>query len=203
MDDGETTEVYEAPPRRGRGLLWLLLVLFVLLLLALTAYITYVVQQNKIDKLNSQVSSLTTQLQAKNSQGQQTQQQSQSTQPPPVTTTTTPGMVYTSPKGVKVTLFTPAQSAKVSSPVAVLGEVPGNWSSEASFPIKLVDSSGNTIAQTTGKLLGNWMTTSLVPFSAQLTYTSMPTGSGSLVLQKDNPSGQTANADQLSIPVQF
>ena len=203
MDNGETTEVYETPPRRGRGLLWFLLVLFVLLLLALTAYITYAVQQNKIDKLNTQVSSLTAQLQAKNAQTQPAQSQGQSTQPLPATTTTTPGTVYTSPKGVKITLFMPSQNAKVSSPVAVLGEVPGNWSSEASFPIKLVDSNGNTIAQTTGKLLGDWMTTSLVPFSAQLTYSGAPTGSGSLVLQKDNPSGQAANADQLSIPVQF
>ena len=202
MVNSEAGEVYEAPPRRGSGLLWSLLVLLVLILLGLTAYITYTVQQNTIDKLNKQVSSLQTQLQAKSSPSQQTQQQTQPTQQPS-TTTTTAGTVYTSQKGVKITVFAPAQNAKVTSPVAILGEAPGNWSFEASFPIKLVDSSGNTVAQTTAKLLGNWMTTSLVPFSAQLTYTSTPTGNGSLVLQKDNPSGQAANADQLTVPVQF
>ncbi|HVS58677.1 MAG TPA: Gmad2 immunoglobulin-like domain-containing protein [Candidatus Saccharimonadales bacterium] len=166
----------------------LVAVLFVILL-AVAAYIPYRLQQNTIDDLNSKVSSLNSQLQHK--------------QTSPSSSTSTTTTTYTSKSGVKITVYQPQSNAVVSSPVAVIGLVPGNWSFEATFPAKLVDSQGNVVAQTTAHVVGDWMTSQPTPFSAQFTYTAKPTGNGTLVLQKDNPSGQPANDDSVSIPIKF
>lgn len=114
-------------------------------------------------------------------------------------------MMYTSQKGVTVRVYVPLAHSKLVSPVAVLGQVPGNWSYEASFPMKLIDGNGKVIAQGAGQLLGDWMTDQLVPFSGKLTYSSSGVmhGDGSLVLQKDNPSGLAAKDDSVSVPVKL
>jgi hypothetical protein len=150
-------------------------------------------QQNQIDDLTSQNSALRADLksaQSTNKTPAKTQTQ---------TTTTT----YKSSKGVEVALYKPATNARVSNPVAVLGEVPGSWSSEAQFPVILKDSTGRVIARATGQVLGDWMTDQLVPFSAKLVYSGAPTGTGTLVLERDNPSGMATNDDFVTIPIRF
>ncbi|HEU4966673.1 MAG TPA: hypothetical protein VFT53_04280 [Candidatus Saccharimonadales bacterium] len=52
-------------------------------------------------------------------------------------------------------------------------------------------------------VLGDWQTTQLAPFTATLTYGSARTGSGTLVLHNDNPSGLPEKADTVSVPVIF
>lgn len=160
----------------------------IVLLVGVAAFTPYTLQQRKIDKLNKQVSELTTKKETAEPPTTQNQQ------------TITP---YTSTKGVAIQVYTPASNAKVTSPVAIIGKVPGNWSFEASFPVQLKDSNGNSIATGTAQLLGDWMTDQLVPFSVQLTYASTTSGNGTLVLQKDNPSGLAENDDSVSIPVKF
>lgn len=177
---------------RGGALPKVLLTVVAIVLLALAAYIPYALQQHRINDLNSQITSLRAELAQK-----APNQPSESNGSQPANTE------YMSSGGVKIILYHPSANAKISNPVAVIGEVPGNWSFEASFPIKLEDGSGNVIAQTAANVLGNWMTTDLVPFSAQFTYSSSPSGKGTLVLQKDNPSGLPANDDQLNVPVEF
>lgn len=175
---------------QGSVLSKILLSVAFVVLLALAVLIPYFVLQHKVNDLNNQISSLKTQL-AKLSPSQAGgSQQSKN-------------YTYTSVKGVQITVFDPLSNSKVSGTVGVIGEVPGSWSFEASFPIKLEDSKGNVIAQTAANVLGNWMTTELVPFSAQLTYSSSPSGNGVLLLQKDNPSGLPQNDDSVSIPVTF
>ena len=110
---------------------------------------------------------------------------------------------YSSDKSVLIKVFLPKSSARVSSPLTVLGQVPGNWSFEASFPIKLKNSTGAVIAEGVAQITGDWLTTELVPFTAELTWDSIQSGSGTLVLQKDNPSGMSENDDSVSIPVKF
>jgi cytoskeletal protein RodZ len=152
----------------------------------------YLKQQNRIDSLNQKIATLNTQSakQPDNTpSNQQTSRQNSTT--------------YTSEKGVKIIVYSPAKNAKVSSPVAIIGEVPGNWSFEASFPVKVKDADGNTIAQGKAEVLGDWMTDKHVAFSAKLVYSSAEAGQGMVVLQKDNPSGMTDNDDTLSIPIQL
>lgn len=156
------------------------------------SYVTYQNQQDKIKNLQQQVTSLKIDLKTAQSN---LQGSSSSTQ--------TLGKSYTSAKGVKIYVYRPVQNTIVTSPIAVLGEVPGNWSSEATFPVTLKDSSGKVIAQASAQVLGEWMTDQLVPFSAKLTFTDHQAQIGTLTLHKDNPSGNSANDDSVSIPIRF
>ncbi len=80
------------------------------------------------------------------------------------------------------------------------GEAPGNWFFEASFPIQVRDKGNNKVGQTTGQAQSDWMTTELVPFTAEITVTGY-SGPATLVLLKDNPSGLPENEDSVSIPI--
>lgn len=98
---------------------------------------------------------------------------------------------------------TPKAYAVVKSPLTVEGEAKGSWYFEATFPIKMLDVNGKVLGTTTGQAQGNWMTDSFVPFKATLTFSTPETETGTLVLEKDNPSGLPENADELRIPVTF
>ncbi len=173
--------------QRGNALGTVLLILMALVVSVAAGYTTYVWQHDKVDKLTAQVTSLRTQVESLKNNA----------------STAPQGAVYTSSKGVKLTVYAPLPDATITSPLAVIGEVPGNWSFEASFPVLLKDHNGLVIAQGSAHVLGNWMTDHAVPFSAQLTYSAVTTGSGTLILQKDNPSGLPANEDSLVIPIRF
>ncbi len=110
----------------------------------------------------------------------------------------------TSPKGVVVQLDNWVNNKKVTSPLTITGQVPGNWSFEASFPVSLTTSDGHTVVQAPASLQGDWMTTNMVPFTVTLTFDAPVSGTtGSLVLQKSNPSDLAANADSIEVPVQY
>lgn len=188
-------DVNRATPRMVYGLI-------ILIVMAIVALAIYMWRQQEINQLRGQVSDQSNQINSlqkeitalKSSNTAQPQPQQSATQ-----------TQYTSKKGVTLRVYVPSQGATVTSPVAVVGEVPGNWSFEASFPIKLLDKNGKVVAQVAAQLLGDWMTDQLVPFSAKLTYSSgaAASGDGTLVLQKDNPSGLSSNDDSLSIPVKL
>ncbi|MDO8552641.1 MAG: Gmad2 immunoglobulin-like domain-containing protein [bacterium] len=103
-----------------------------------------------------------------------------------------------------IRLYAPLPNGVIESPLAITGEARGNWFFEASFPIVLTDWDGRIIAQTIATAQGEWMTTDFVPFEATLTFTPIVnaySNRGSLILQKDNPSGLPENDDALEIPV--
>jgi len=97
----------------------------------------------------------------------------------------------------------PLPNQTVSSPLVVTGQARGSWYFEASFPVKLYDANGNLVAQAAAQAQGDWMTQDYVPFTVTLTFTHPATTMGTLVLEKDNPSGLPQNANQLEIPVKF
>lgn len=111
---------------------------------------------------------------------------------------------YPSAKGINIELNDWSTIPVVNSPLTISGRVPGNWSSEASFPVILKNSAGTIIAQAPATLQGDWMTNAMVPFSITLEF-SPPTSSttGTLILQKSNPSGLEQNADSLQLLVKF
>lgn len=109
-------------------------------------------------------------------------------------------VVINSPK-IQVTL--PEPDTVVTSPLVVKGKARGNWFFEASFPIKLFDSKGNEIALAIAQAGADWMTTDFVPFEATLIFTSPTTPIGTLVLEKDNPSGLSENNEKMYVPVKF
>lgn len=86
----------------------------------------------------------------------------------------------------------------------ITGEARGPWFSEGSFPVEVVDMEGAMIAQGIAQANGEWMTESFVPFSVTLTLPANVVGqAGSLLLKKDNPSGEPQFDDLLEIPVIF
>lgn len=97
----------------------------------------------------------------------------------------------------------PRPSDVVKSPLEIKGEARGTWFFEASFPIKLLDKNGNELGTAIAQAKSDWMTTEFVPFEATLEFPTPSIEKGTLILEKDNPSGLLQNADQLIIPVRF
>ena len=188
---------YTSGMRIRRGPTFLKFILGVIIVIAAGAltFGTYQSQRGEVNRLNQQV----TQLHQQANQLNKSLTAAKNQTPPP------PADSYTSPKGVAIKVYTPASNAQMVSPVIVLGEVPGSWSFEAVFPVKLLGSDGSLIARGTAQLLGSWTTDQLVPFSVKIIYNTnaVARGDGTLVLQKDNPSGLTANDDSVSIPIKL
>ncbi len=96
-----------------------------------------------------------------------------------------------------------AENGRLRSPLLIVGEA-RLWYFEATFPIRLLNEAGREIAVGYASADGEWMTEDWVPFTAELTFSPQPLGSrGTLVLEKDNPSGLPENDDRVEIPVKF
>lgn len=102
-----------------------------------------------------------------------------------------------------ISVVSPLPNDTVTSPLTVTGEARGTWYFEASFPVRLLDGNGNQIAIAPAQAQSDWMTENFVPFSVTLTFATPATSTGTLILEKDNPSGEPANAAQIEIPVTF
>lgn len=102
-----------------------------------------------------------------------------------------------------VHVTSPRPHDEIVSPLIVTGEARGNWYFEASFPVRLLDGNGKEIAVAPAQAKGDWMTTNFVPFRVELTFISPNTKEGTLVLEKDNPSGLPENAGEVKIPIRF
>lgn len=102
-----------------------------------------------------------------------------------------------------IRIDSPRPNTIVTSSLQVTGQARGYWYFEASFPVKLFDGDGNVLAQTPAQAQSNWMTNDFVPYKATLEFIAPATDSGTLVLEKDNPSNLPQNADSLIVPVRF
>jgi len=119
---------------------------------------------------------------------------------------TAPDIKTESPLAIKnpaVRVTEPKANHNVESPLVIKGEARGSWYFEGSFPIRLLDGGGKQIAATTAQAKGEWMTTEFVSFEATITFEKPDQETGTLVLEKDNPSGLPEKADEIRIPVYF
>jgi hypothetical protein len=114
---------------------------------------------------------------------------------------TKPGVLVSMDDMIRVT--SPRKDQLVSSPLTVTGEARGSWYFEASFPVKLLDANGTVLGTAAAQAQGDWMTNDFVPFKATLSFTAPKTATGTLVLEKDNPSGLPENAASVSVAVRF
>lgn len=119
---------------------------------------------------------------------------------PPVSTPVAP---TTNPHDNLIKVHEPAQNAVVQNPLTFTGEARGMWYFEASFPVKIYDANKNLLGTTIAQAQGEWMTENFVPFSGTLIFSTSTTKTGTIVFQKDNPSGLSEHDDSIEIPIQF
>jgi hypothetical protein len=103
----------------------------------------------------------------------------------------------------EIALDTPKRGALVTSPLWVVGRARGTWYFEAEFPVKLYDADDSLLTWGSARAGGEWTTRDYVPFSLTLNYSEPRTSTGSLVLEKSNPSGLPEHAAEIRIPVRF
>lgn len=87
--------------------------------------------------------------------------------------------------------------------INVEGSMPGTWFFEANAMAVVLDASGTLLG--TGPLTakGEWMTASSVPFSGTISFSPPMTGTGTLVIKNDNPSGLPENDKAESYVINF
>lgn len=96
------------------------------------------------------------------------------------------------------------EGQSIESPFILEGEARGGWYFEGDFPVVLTNWDGLIIAETYASAKGDWMTEEFVPFSAELIFEKPELYErGSVILQKDNPSGLPENDDAYEIVVNF
>lgn len=112
--------------------------------------------------------------------------------------------MHISEKDVTINVSSPGRGSSVSSPLQVTGQIPGSWSHEGEFTLRLLDGDSATLAESSAKLDGDWMTEDMVSFTANLTFDAPEPGSmGLLVLEKANPSDLEENSDSVTIQILF
>jgi hypothetical protein len=116
------------------------------------------------------------------------------------TAPTPPG---TNPATGDIQVDSPRPNELVRSPLTIRGSARGTWFFEASFPVQLRDGQGRVLATAPAQAQGEWMTTEFVPFLVTLTFPRPTTPTGTLLLEKDNPSGLPQQAASIQIPVRF
>lgn len=109
-----------------------------------------------------------------------------------------------------IMLNSPVPGGIVESGDIISGQARGQWFFEGSFPVVLTNWDGLIIAEGVIAAKGEWMTTEFVPFSVTLNFVNPYSEgspdfmkSGSIILQKDNPSGLPEHDDALEIPIRF
>lgn len=103
----------------------------------------------------------------------------------------------------QIRLERPRPLQVVESPLQITGEARGSWFFEASFPARLVDGNGNSIASVSMQAQGEWMTKDFVKFEGTIAFQKPKSEKGTLILEKDNPSDLPENAEQLRVPVRY
>lgn len=108
-----------------------------------------------------------------------------------------------SAKADLIQVDSPQPSGLITSPVTIIGKARGQWYFEASFPITILDENGKVLGQGHAEAQGDWMTSEFVPFIAKVTFTKSPTKTGTILLEKDNPSGLPEHADSVRVLIRF
>jgi hypothetical protein len=122
---------------------------------------------------------------------------------PSVTPSQTPTPTQSaSASSTNVKNISPKAGSTIASPVTITGSAK-TWYFEASFPIKITDANGKVLGQGPAQAQGDWQTTAFVPFKAVISFASSTTKTGFIVLMKDNPSGDPARDESVSVQINF
>lgn len=120
----------------------------------------------------------------------------------PEPTVTGPTATYANASVNDITLTLPFPGAVVGKQFSLIGEARGYWYFEASFPAELVSPDGTVLWQGPVSADGEWMTTDFVPFKADVVVSDQSyIGPATLILKRDNPSGEPENDASLTVPI--
>ena len=108
---------------------------------------------------------------------------------------------YTNSSADLIVVDLPYPDAVTGKDFSVIGKARGTWFFEASFPIKVLDKDGNTLATAIAQAQSDWMTENFVPFKADVKIPQSYIGKATLILKKDNPSGLPEHDASISFPI--
>ena len=97
----------------------------------------------------------------------------------------------------------PTSNELIKSPVKAHGKARGNWFFEASFPVKIYDANNKELGVGIAQAKGEWMTENFVPFEVSITFEKPSTNTGTIVFEKDNPSGLPEHSAEFRVLVRF
>ena len=103
----------------------------------------------------------------------------------------------------EIVIFSPKVNSEIISPLKIEGKVRGSWLFEAVMPVKLLDSEGKELAVSYIQATEDWMTENFVPFKGEFSFISKEGGKGTLVFEKDNPSGLPEYDKEFRMPVRI
>jgi hypothetical protein len=109
--------------------------------------------------------------------------------------------VYENASADDIVVDLPNPGGVTGKSFTVTGKARGPWFFEASFPVELQDAAGTVIATGIAQAGSDWMTTEFVPFTAPITAPETYIGPASLVLRRDNPSGEPERDAAVRIPI--
>lgn len=127
--------------------------------------------------------------------------------PSPIPMTTLSPVISPTPSatasGLPV-LASPQSGATVSSPLLITGVAPQSWIYGGTFPVTIVDSKSNLVAQGDAKEVtaGSWKTQNPVKFSVTLPF-STTDSSGFLVLTANSSGSAILTGNSIQIPLNF
>ncbi len=112
----------------------------------------------------------------------------------------TPTITYTNSSKDLIVVDLPYPGAVTGKDFVVMGKARGTWYFEASFPVNVLDKDGNVLWQGPAQAQSSWMTEDFVPFKVSVSVPQSYIGPATLVLKKDNPSGDPARDASISFP---
>ncbi len=96
----------------------------------------------------------------------------------------------------------PKKNSVIGEAFDLKGEARGYWYFEGQFPVSVIDDTGYIVAQGTAKALGDWKTTSMVPFEVHIDVTSIARSEAGIIkIIRDEQKG--SNAQYVEVPVIF
>ena len=111
------------------------------------------------------------------------------------------GVTYTNASENDIFITVPSAGAVITNSIVIEGFARGGWYFEASFPIVVTGRNGMVIATGNGTAIGDWTTSSYVPFTAKVDIKDLYNGPATVTLKNDNPSGDPTKDKRLSFPV--
>lgn len=110
-------------------------------------------------------------------------------------------ITYTNSNPELIQVELPNPGAVTGKEFSIIGRARGTWYFEASFPVKVLDKEGQVLFEGGAQALSEWMTEDFVPFKIEVKVKESYIGPATVILNKDNPSGEKERDASISFPI--